>query len=146
MLGRPGRPALLALHHAAAATPEQPVDPDTIAEHTMLIRHALLAATHPAGALGRKHRALARRIHKRETDYLKFAHNPAIPFTNNSAEQEIRMTKIRQKVIRHHAHRKRRRTLRGPPLLPTNHRETRLQALAALTQLTSRNPWLPGYP
>src|SRR5664279_1044451 len=64
----------------------------------MLLRHALLAATHPAGAPGRKHRALARRIHKRETDYLQFAHNPAIPFTNNSAEQEIRMTMIRQKV------------------------------------------------
>jgi transposase len=64
----------------------------------MLLRHALLAATHPAGAPGRKYRALARRIHKRETDYLQFAHNPAIPFTNNSAEQEIRMTKIRQKV------------------------------------------------
>ena len=61
----------------------------TIAEHTMLIRHALLAATHPAGALGRKHRALARRIHQRETDYLKFAHNPAVPFTNNTAEQEF---------------------------------------------------------
>ncbi len=56
----------------------------------MLIRHALLAATHPAGAFGRKHRALARRIHKRETDYLKFAHNPAISFTNNSDEQESR--------------------------------------------------------
>ena len=51
--------ALLALHHAATVNPEQPVDPDTIAEHTKRIRHALLAATHPAGALGRKHRALA---------------------------------------------------------------------------------------
>ena len=61
---------------------------------TTLIRHALLAATQPSGALGRRHRALARRIHQRETDYnLKFAHNPAIPFTNDSAEQEIRMTK-----------------------------------------------------
>jgi len=112
----------------------------------MLIRHALLAATHPAGALGRKHRALARRIHRRETDYLKFAHNPAIPFTNNSAEQEIRMTKIRQKVSGTM------RTEKGAghfadlrSYLQTTAKHG-MQALAALTQLTSRNPWLPGYP
>jgi transposase len=138
--------ALLALHHAAVAAPEQPVNADTIAEHTTLIRHALLAATHPAGALGRKHRALARRIHKRETNYLQFAHNPAIPFTNNSAEQEIRMTKIRQKVsgtmrtekgARHFA------DLRSYLQTTAKHG---IKALAALTQLTSRNPWLPGYP
>jgi len=112
----------------------------------MLLRHALLAATHPAGAPGRKHRALARRIHKRETDYLQFAHNPAIPFTNNSAEQEIRMTKIRQKVsgtmrtekgAQHFA------DLRSYLQTTAKHG---IQALTALTQLTSRNPWLPGYP
>jgi transposase len=138
--------ALLALHHAAAANPEQPVDADTIAEHTTLIRHALLAATHPAGALGRKHRALARRIHKRETDYLKFAPNPAIPFTNNSAEQEIRMTKIRQKVsgtMRTEKGAEHFADLRSYLQTTAKHG---MQALAALTQLTSRNPWLPGYP
>jgi len=138
--------ALLALHHAAAANPEQPVDADTIAEHTTLIRHALLAATHPAGALGRKHRALARRIHKRETDYLKFAQNPAIPFTNNFAEQEIRMTKIRQKVsgtMRTEKGAEHFADLRS--YLQTTAKNG-MQALAALTQLTSRNPWLPGYP
>ena len=116
----------------------------------MLIRHALLAATHPAGALGRKHRALARRIHKRETDYLKFAHNLAIPFTNNPAEQEIRMTKIRQKVSGTM------RTEKGAEKGAEHFADLRsylqttakhgIQALAALTQLTSRNPWLPGYP
>jgi len=36
---------------------------------TTLIRHALLIATHPAGAVGSKHAALARRIQKGETDY-----------------------------------------------------------------------------
>ena len=90
--------ALLTLHKAAAAHPDAPVDQGIITAETTNIRHALLAATHPAGALGRKHRALARRIHRREADYLQFAHDPAIPFTNNPAEQEIRMTKIRQKI------------------------------------------------
>src|SRR5664280_2762822 len=79
----------------------------------------------PAGALGRKHRALARRIHKRETDYLKFAHKPG-----DTVHEQLRRTRNPDdqdptESIRHHAHRKRRRTLRRPPLLPTNHRETR---------------------
>lgn len=90
--------SLLTLHKAAAAHPETPVDPNIITAETVMIRHALLAAPHPAGTIGAKHRALARRIHRRETDYLTFASNPAIPFTNNPAEQEIRMTKIRQKI------------------------------------------------
>ncbi|MET3808913.1 transposase, partial [Nakamurella sp. UYEF19] len=90
--------AILGLHHAAAASNDQPVPAAISNRHTTEIRHALLAATHPAGALGRKHRALARRIGKREVDYLKFAHDPAIPFSNNAAEQEIRMAKIRQKI------------------------------------------------
>jgi len=74
--------ALLTLHKVATAHPDTPVDPAIITAETTKIRHALLAATHPAGAIGRKHRALARRIHRREGDYLKFASDPAIPFTN----------------------------------------------------------------
>lgn len=138
--------SLLALHHAAATNPEQPVDADTITEHTTLIRHALLAATHPAGAIGRKHKALVRRIHKRQADYLKFAHNPAIPFTNNPAEQEIRMTKIRQKIsgtMRTEKGAENFADLRSYLQTTAKHG---IQALTALTQLTSRNPWLPGYP
>jgi transposase len=138
--------ALLTLHKAAATHLEQPVPRRVITANTTLIRHALLAATHPAGAVGRKHAALARRLRKREPDYLKFAHNPAIPFTNNSAEQEIRMTKIRQKVSGTM------RTEKGAghfadlrSYLQTTAKHG-IQALNALTQLTSRNPWLPGYP
>ena len=138
--------ALFVLHHAAAANPDQPVPADIIDQQTTQIRHALLFATHPAGTLGRKHRALARRIHHRETDYLTFAHNPAIPFSNNAAEQEIRMAKIRQKIsgtmrtqqgAQHFA------DLRSYLQTTAKHG---IQALTALTQLTSQNPWLPGYP
>jgi len=118
----------------------------SIAAETTKIRHALLAATHPAGAIGRKHRALARRIHRREVDYLKFASDATIAFTNNPAEQEIRMTKIRQKIsgtmrtekgAGHFA------DLRSYLQTTAKHR---VPALAALTQLTSTNPWLPSYP
>ena len=128
-----------ALHKAAAAHPDTPVDPAVITAETLKIRHALLAATHPNGALGRKHRALARRIHRREVDYLKFASDPAIPFTNNPAEQEIRMTKIRQKISGTM------RTEKGAghfadlrSYLQTTAKHG-VPALTALTQLTSRN-------
>lgn len=138
--------ALLTLHHAAITDPHRPVPADVLAEQTTLIRHALLAATHPAGALGRKHRALARRLDTRLNDYLKFAVNPAIPFTNNPAEQEIRMSKIRQKISGTM------RTITGAKnfaairsYLQTT-RKHGIGALQALTMLTSRNPWLPGYP
>ena len=50
------------------------------------------------GPLGNKHRALARRIRSRETNYLAFTTDPAIPFDNNLAERDIRMVKIRQKI------------------------------------------------
>lgn len=140
--------ALLALHTAAAAAanPGQPDDPVILAQHTSRIRHALLAATHPDGALGRKHRALARRLDRRFDDYLKFAHQPAIPFTNNSAEQEIRMGKIRQKisgtmrtitVAEHFA------KIRSYLQTTNKHH---LPAIEALTMLTRQNTCLPGYP
>jgi transposase len=138
--------ALLALHRATVTNPGQPVAAETLAENTKLIRHAVHAATHPEAALGRKHRALARRIQRRLDDYLKFAVNPAIPFSNNAAEQEIRMGKIRQKISGTM------RTLTGAinfakirSYLQTTHKHG-VQALDALTMLTSRNPWLPGYP
>jgi transposase len=138
--------ALLTLHKAAAEHPDRPVKQSVITAQTTAIRHALLAATHPAGALGRKHRALACRIQRREADYLKFAHNPAIPFSNNAAEQEIRMAKIRQKIsgtMRTQKGAEHFADLRSYLQTTAKHG---IQALTALTQLTSRNPWLPGYP
>jgi len=138
--------ALLALNTAATAHPGQPVPTETIELHTTRINHALAAATHPDGALGRKHRALARRLKKRLADYLKFAHDPQIPFTNNSAEQEIRMAKIREKIsgtMRAFTGATDFATLRSYIQTTAKHG---IDMFAALTQLTSRNPWLPGYP
>jgi transposase len=45
-----------------------------------------------------KHHALARRLLDRQDDYLRFTHDPRVPFDNNAAEREIRMIKLRQKV------------------------------------------------
>jgi transposase len=45
-----------------------------------------------------KHHALARRLVDRHDDYLRFTTDLHVPFDNNPAEREIRMTKLRQKV------------------------------------------------
>jgi len=138
--------ALLALNHTITANPGRPVDPATLDLHSRRIKNAIAAATHPDGALGRKHRALARRISRRLADYLTFARNPQVPFTNNGAEQNVRMAKIRQKISGTM------RTLTGAQNFAKLRSYIQTTAkhghpmLIALTQLTSRNPWLPGYP
>src|SRR4051794_26421984 len=76
--------------------------PDVLGAHRRLIISAALigasAETGPPGAVGRRHRALARRIRRRLHDYLRFATDPRVPFDNNPAERDIRMVKIKQKV------------------------------------------------
>ena len=82
----------------------------------------------------------------RPDDYLTFARNPQVPFTNNGAEQNVRMAKIRQKVSGTM------RTLTGAQNFAKLRSYIQTTAkhdhpmLTALTQLTSGNPWLPGYP
>ncbi len=138
--------ALLDLNTATTSVAGLPVDPAVIALHSRRIRNAITLADHPAGKLGQKHCALARRIKTRLADYLSFAHNPAVPSTNNAAEQDIRMAKIRQKISGSM------RTLRGAEdfaRLRSYIQTTRkhgIALLAAPTALTSRNAWLPGYP
>jgi transposase len=46
----------------------------------------------------RKHNNLFTRMLNRWDDYLRFAHDPRVPFDNNPAEQTIRMPKLRVKV------------------------------------------------
>jgi transposase len=92
--------ALLALK-TVADTGTLP-DPDTLTAHRRLIVSAALIGAScdagPPGAVGRRHRALARRIHRRLDDYLRFAVDPRVPFDNNPAERDLRMVKIKQKV------------------------------------------------
>jgi len=65
---------------------------------------AVIAATGIAlnaarqGKLQQKRHALATRMKTREGDYLRFARDLRIPFTNNAAEQAIRMSKLRIKI------------------------------------------------
>jgi transposase len=123
-------------------------DADTLAGHRRLIVSAALigasAEGAPPGAVGRRHRALARRIHRRLDDYLRFATDPRTPFDNNPAERDLRMVKIKQKVSGCL------RTLTGAQdfaamrsYLSTATKHGR-RPFDVLTELTSGNVWIPA--
>ncbi len=91
-----------------------------------------------------KHHALAKRLIKREDDYLRFTANPKVSFDNNAAEREIRMIKLRQKVSGCL------RTISGAEqfcairsYLATA-RKHDLGFFPALTTLAEGHPWLPS--
>lgn len=142
--------ALLALKNAAdlARVRGRPgVDVRLLAEHTALFRQAALVAVkehqHEESRTGRKLTALARRMRDRIDDYLRFAADLQSPFDNNTAEQQIRMVKIRQKVSGCL------RTLDGAQqftlirsYLATASAHGR-NLIEALTELVAGNPWLP---
>lgn len=56
----------------------------------------------PPGQRGRAKRSKARNLLERlqlfEPDVLRFMVNPIVPFTNNQGENDIRMTKVHQKI------------------------------------------------
>ena len=123
-------------------------DPDALAAHRHLIVSAALIGaspeTGPPGAVGRRHRALARRIRRRLDDYLRFATDLRVPFDNNPAERDIRMAKIKQKVSGCM------RTLAGAQdfaamraYLSTAAKHGR-RPFDVLTELTSGNVWIPA--
>jgi transposase len=99
-----------------------------------------------AGQIGKKHRALARRLKDRITDYLYFASHPGIPPTNNPAEQEIRCAKIRTKISGTM------RTMAGAETFASirsylsTARKHSQHPLTVLTSLTGPNIWQPTTP
>jgi transposase len=117
------------------------------ASRRLIVSAALIGAAAqgaPPGAVGRRHRALARRIHRRLEDYLRFATDPRVPFDNNPAERDIRMVKIKQKVSGCM------RTLAGAQdfaamrsYLATAAKHGR-RPFDVLTELTSGNVWIPA--
>jgi transposase len=122
-------------------------DPELLGVQRRLIVSAALvgasADTSPDGAVGARHRALARRIRRRIDDYLRFATDPRVPFDNNAAERDIRMAKIKQKVSGGM------RTLTGAQdfaamrsYLATAAKHGR-RPFDALTELISGNIWIP---
>jgi transposase len=97
--------ALLALNEAAdaaRAAGQAAIDPGTRAKHEDWYRQAAETGTALSaarqGKLQKKRHALATRMKDREADYLRFARDLRVPFTNNPAEQAIRMSKLRIKI------------------------------------------------
>jgi hypothetical protein len=142
--------ALLALNEAAGAARaagQDAIDADTRDKHEDWYRKAaetgitLNAARQ--GKLQQKRHALATRMQAREADYLRFARDLRVPFTNNPAEQAIRMSKLRIKIsgcMRSMAGAEEFCALRS--YLATAARHS-IGALDALTAAFQGQPWIP---
>jgi transposase len=97
-----------------------------------------------AGPLMRKHHALARRLREREDDYLRFTRDPGVPFDNNAAEREIRMSKLRIKVsgcMRSITGAENFCAIRSYLSTAAKHG---ISAFEALTKAAARTPWIPA--
>jgi transposase len=122
-------------------------DSDQLAEQQQLLRSAVVlgaeATAARAGKLQRKYHALFVRLRDRREDYLRFVTNPAVPFDNNSAEQTIRMPKLRIKVSGSM------RTMTGAEHFAAIRSYTATAArhgvniLDALIHAATGNPWIP---
>lgn len=132
----------------AAAASGQAVDPARLTElrswYTSAAATAITANDHRTTKIAQRHHALARRMFDRVDDYLRFATDLRVPFTNNAAEREIRMVKLRQKISGCM------RTLTGArhfvkirSYLATAGKHD-IGILDALTRLAQGQPWLPA--
>lgn len=142
--------ALQHLHRLVTAARAQGAEPDPadLAEQQHLLRSAVVlgaeATAARAGTLQRKYHALFVRLRDRREDYLRFVTNPAVPFDNNSAEQTIRMPKLRIKVSGSM------RTLTGAEHFAAIRSYTATAArqgigmLDALIQAATGTPWIPA--
>ena len=142
--------ALLALGkaaEAARAAGETAIGPEILAEHQDWYRKAAAAGialnAGRRGKLQQKRHALATRMQTRGDDYLRYARDLRIPFTNNEAEQSIRMSKLRIKVsgcMRSMAGAEEFCAIRSYLATAARHGIT---GLDALTRAFQGNPWIP---
>jgi len=103
---------------------------------------------HPKGGRPRQTpgRRLLDRLHKYRADVLRFAFDLTVPFTNNQAERDIRMTKAQLKITGGW------RTTPGATTWLTVRsyistvRKNGLNVLPALRDAITGNPWLPTNP
>jgi hypothetical protein len=108
------------------------------------ITAAWLVSTVGDGVRMAAYHALFVRLRDRRDDYLRFVTDPAVPFDNNSAEQTIRMPKLRIKVSGSM------RTMTGAEhfaairsYIATAARQG-IDTLDALIQAATGEPWTPA--
>jgi transposase len=142
--------ALLALNEAAGAARaagQAAIDAETRTKHEDWYRQAaetgIALNTARQGKLQQKRHALATRMKDREADYLRFARDLRVPFSNNAAEQSIRMCKLRIKIsgcMRSMTGAEEFCAIRSYLATAARHG---LGALEALTRAFQGNPWIP---
>jgi hypothetical protein len=142
--------ALLALNEAAGAARAagQPaIGPEARTKHEDWYRQAAAAGialnAGRSSKLQQKRHALATRMKDREADYLRFARDLRVPFSNNAAEQSIRMCKLRIKIsgcMRSMTGAEEFCAIRSYLATAARHG---LGALEALTLAFQGNPWIP---
>jgi transposase len=142
--------ALLALNEAAGAARAagQPaIDPEARTKHEDWYRQAaetgIALNAGRSGKLQQKRHALATRMKDREADYLRFARDLRVPFSNNAAEQSIRMCKLRIKIsgcMRSMSGAEEFCAIRSYLATAARHG---LGALEAITLAFQGNPWIP---
>jgi transposase len=100
---------------------------------------------HPASTAKRsKAHNLLLRLERDRTEVLRFAHDFNVPFSNNRAEQDIRMVKLQQKISgcwRTSEGAERYLKIRG---YISSARKNGLAPLDALGRLAAGRPWLPA--
>jgi transposase len=142
--------ALFALNTAAHDARDQRLSgiPPDIAEPLLRAwRHAILVglAEHPArpGRKQSKTRNLLERLHAREADVLRFAHDLTVPFSNNQAERDLRPTKTQMKIsgtVRSEASATAWARIRGYVSTALKHG---INAFDAIHAAITGNPWTP---
>ena len=142
--------ALLELKEAAGAAREAgrcTIDPEILEKHCRWFREAADAGIVLNAArrskLQKKRNALATRMRDRAGDYLRFAHDLQVPFDNNRAGQDIRMSKLRIKVsgcMRSMAGAEVFCAIRSYLATAARHG---IGALDARTQAAQGDPWIP---
>ena len=101
---------LLEMHQARQAHPDQPLAPQSQLDGILRYQSLLQAgrqANPPLPPSSQPHRGrrkqtkpqnLLDRMEKYQSSILAFLDDPQVPFTNNQAEQDIRMIKVQQKI------------------------------------------------
>jgi hypothetical protein len=133
---------------AARAAGKTAVSPEILAGHEEWYRKAAAAGialnVGRYGKLQEKRHALATRMQAREDNYLRFTRDLRIPFTNNAAEQAIRMSKLRIKIsgcMRSMTGAEEFCAIRSCLATAARHGTS---ALEALTSAFQGRPWIPG--
>jgi transposase len=142
--------ALLALNEAAEAARQagkSALGPEARKKHEDWYRQAaetgIAVNAARKGKLQQKRHALATRMKNRGDDYLRFARDLRVPFTNNPAEQAIRMCKLRIKIsgcMRSMTGAEEFCAIRSYLATAARHG---IGALEAITRAFQGNPWIP---